>query len=305
VKSFESARAVLVDHSDGMALVVADGRPHSRWLPVGYLEDISVLLGRSVRLFERYREGVLVLSGTAPAQLGFPSEPPATHKAAAGHPALARARASGWIVTEVGPWMTFRGEDSRPRVHVALYPWLGRDQDAAMFPEPHGLATAAEATVVLARFHELAGGAFHASPGCTGIALLRDHYRPQEVATVDAHGAGRGRAAEDWAPGVRLDVDGAPRATQEQAPAVPRWLPAPVRRGAACTWLPRRAPSWRPVICAVPGRCRGPRSVPGSGRSSGRRGMSRGCRRPIGWRPRERGKGSGALWVTGPTMRLL
>lgn len=83
------------------------------------------------------------------------------------HPSLTAARAEGWNVTELSPWMTFwaRGIKS---VHVGLLPFLNRNSFPAYSRELGPM------TYALKRLHDMIGVPYRMTPGTTFIGMVRD-----------------------------------------------------------------------------------------------------------------------------------
>lgn len=130
--------------------------------------DLAQVLTVGERYFSTTREGVIMLAADVHERIGFPAKRPRSDRKM--DAPLAAARSAAWQVSKVGPWMTFYAS-GRPSVHVGLAGWLSRDNHAMHDEDP------ASMTYRMRRFHELTGGAYHGSPGVTGVALLRDrHY---------------------------------------------------------------------------------------------------------------------------------
>lgn len=132
--------------------------------------DMGAVLTLAALLFE-YRPGVVVLTAEAMAELDLaaPGGPPVSDT---DHRVLVSARAAGWKVTRVAPWMSFWRDSSagHPRISVACFPWLDA-KTGPLLREGEPVWGFAEN---LARFHELTGTAFYATPGVTGLALMRE-----------------------------------------------------------------------------------------------------------------------------------
>ena len=279
-----SFHAVTID-PDGTAL---DGTRVTE-TPDGVLSSLPALLARLAPVFEREGAGVVILSGGAAEALCVPLTAPRTPAEAKDHPVLTAPRAVGWRVSAVAPWMTFWGEQ-RPTLHIAVHPALDPQATGPLYdPVPFEMSWHAH------RFHTLTGGAYHATPGVTGVGLLRDGYR--------------GRKAPYWTPGER------------------RW-PAGTRQAEYDLLWERGGPAGgryvhgydaRQMYLAAAGvaqlaigelRHSGPRCRP-SDKTAGYWRIERPTwneRRmpdPLGHRQRGVREGREALWVTTPTLLLL
>lgn len=144
-----------------------DGRTTHR-TPEGTLTSLDLLLGR---LSQHVHPGgaTVILGEGAHELVGLPQRLPA--RQIIDHPALDAARATGWNVSELSPWMTFWRNGS-PSIHIGIGPWL----TPGTFPLDD--QTPAIAQMRLYWFHQWLGVPFHGkTAGLAGIALLRDHYK--------------------------------------------------------------------------------------------------------------------------------
>lgn len=152
------------------------GEVQGQWVrpsvPVGE-QTLSPLLFQASVLFE-HGSGVVLLTRDAMDELGMTGDRAPVGAAADGHPALAHLAENGWNggrAPKLIPWMSFwsdRGANV-PRITVVCFPWL----DSKTGPLWTEGVSAREFAADLARFHELTGSAFYATPGVTGIALMR------------------------------------------------------------------------------------------------------------------------------------
>lgn len=114
--------------------------------------------------------GTVLLARGTHVSLGLPADLPDSPDEY--HPALAAARASGWHISGVAPWMTFWGV-GRPTVHVGVLDWLS----VGSFPllEPTSMVRTTERC---RQFHNLIGAPYHGiHAGLPGITALRNSYR--------------------------------------------------------------------------------------------------------------------------------
>lgn len=275
--------AITVD-PDGTAL---DGTQVTE-APAGMLSGLAALLARVAPLFEAEGAGVVILTGPAAEALNLPLTPLRTATEAKDHPALTGPRAVGWRISQVGSWLTAWADD-RPAVHVAVHPMLRESTGPLLDPDPW------EMSWHLHRFHALAGGPYHTTPGVTGIGLLRDNWRGRKqpywtpnpkrlpVGTRKAEDAMLWEAARPPAGRYRHSYD--QRSMYLAAAGV-----APVALGELSHTGARVLPSGQ-----VAGYWRIERPVWNEHRLPN----------PLGRRPRGVRERGDALWVTGPTMQLL
>lgn len=148
--------------------------------------DLADVLPVGKEWFQATQEGVILLDADVHAGMGFPAKHPANTRGL--DQLLVSARAAGWQVSKVSPWMTFYGP-GRPSVHIGLMGWLGPTNHALHVADDPGAMT-----YRMRRYHELLGAAFHGTPGISGTGLLRDRYRGKSPRWV---GSFKGIAAAD------------------------------------------------------------------------------------------------------------
>lgn len=267
-------------HPDGTVL---NG---DRWaeLPPGALDSLPGLLARVSPLFKLGGQGVIVLTEAAARQLGYPAELPRTAAEAKDHPVLTAPRAAGWRVTGLSGWQTF-WQDTRPSVHVAVHPWLDGKTGPLLDSDPWEMAWH------LHRYAELTGSAYHATPGVTGIGLLRDSYpgRTQPYWTPPTKGLPAGsRAAEADIVWVRSEPATGNLHTYD---ANLMYLSAAGSAHLAVNEL-RHTPRARPAGPELAGYWRIEQPTWHEPRLPS----------PLGWRRKGRGE---PIWITTPTLLLL
>lgn len=160
------SRVLLVD---GGQLMYDDiGELVGSWSAARGTWDLSQLLHEAANVLGA--PGVVLLTAGALADLGigFPMSTRAAEADAADHPVLNSARMFGWMVSRLAPWMSFR-HDHWPTITVACLPWL----DSRTGPLWHEGIPAGEFAADLARYHQLVGVPFYATPGVSGLALMR------------------------------------------------------------------------------------------------------------------------------------
>lgn len=134
--------------------------------PVDGLTDLSKLLARMTAVSHPHGM-TLLLSSKAAQELGFPAKLPG--KLVQDHPVLNGARATGWMVDSISPWMTFLRHNAD--VHVGIVPWLNQRNFMFHNADPSVMVTQ------LYRFHRLIGVPYHGStPGLASLSLLRDFH---------------------------------------------------------------------------------------------------------------------------------
>lgn len=272
--------AMTVD-PDGIAL---DG---TRWTdpPEGIVSGLAGLLARVAPLYERDGSGVVILTGRAAEALSVPLSAPRTAAEAKDHPSLTGARAVGWRISGVGPWMTAWAED-RPAVHIAVHPLLEESTGPLLDPDPWEMSWHCH------RYHELAGGPYHSTPGVSGVGLLRDGCRS--------------RKQPYWTPNPKRMPVATRRAEDVLAWTAPRPPAGRYRHGYDQRAMFLAAAGVTPVAAGEL-RHSGARVQP-SGKVAGYWRIERPAwneprlPNPLGRRPRSE---TGDVWVTGPTLALL
>lgn len=163
--------------------------------------DLSVVLELARFAFVD-RPGVVVLTGEAMAELGIDPVVPSrlgVDRMFENHPVLEAPRARGWNVSGLGPWSLFWSDNAATaRVSVACFPWLSSRTGPLWVQDIAVREFAAD----LARYQELTGSPFYATPGVSGLALMRDVTRlaaaPKWVAPPKISMEGLRHAEDDY-----------------------------------------------------------------------------------------------------------
>jgi hypothetical protein len=117
-------------------------------------------------------DSVLLLTAAMAERLGLGTTPPADldDAARACHPALESARARGWKVSSLSPWMTFHSAvrpADRPAVHVGVLDWM-RDKEL-----PAQGRTPVETAALVHLWQEEFGVPWAGAAGVVGATLTR------------------------------------------------------------------------------------------------------------------------------------
>lgn len=210
--------------------LVTDGGELVEHFYEGRVWNLGAVLTVAMDEFRYYGGGVVVLTTQAMADLGLGLLPP-TAADAPNALALSPARARGWNVSKLGPWMSFYSDNQAwPRISVACMPWL-RSNVGPLWRED---MTAMEFARGLADYHEVLGTRFYATPGVTGLEVMRHRTRLSEEpywAPQDFYAAGKvpkaTRHAEDDYRAWVSPVDGERGGAYEHAyDAVSQYLAA-------------------------------------------------------------------------------
>lgn len=147
--------------------VMGDGKTWARSTEPTMLPE---LLARTVKVADPAGVTLILADGTHEAA-GLPQKLPRGDGKT--HPALEAARAAGWRVSGIDPWMTF-WQPGTPSVHIGVRPWLRRGKGGNF--ELGDNETMVE-QLRLYQFHKMVGTPYHgANSGLAGIDLLRDQY---------------------------------------------------------------------------------------------------------------------------------
>ncbi len=181
----------------GKVLVVGGGRElvdeHGELVThfyEGRVWNLGALLTIAADEFAKFGGGVVLLTTAAMAELGLGLVPP-TAADAPNALVLSPARARGWNVARLSSWMAFYSDNQAwPRISVACLPWL-RSVTGPLWRENIAPGEFARS---LAGYHEVLGTRFCATPGVTGLEVLRGRTRLSEEpywAPKDFYGMGK------------------------------------------------------------------------------------------------------------------
>lgn len=259
----------------------------------GRVWNLGAVLTIAADEFRHFGGGVVLLTTAAMADLGLGLLPP-TAADAPNALVLSPARARGWNVAKLSAWMSFYSDNaSWPRISVACLPWL-RSNVGPLWRE--GMEPL-EFARSLADYHQVVGTRFYATPGVTGLEMMRHRTRLSEEPY--------------WAPVGFYAPGKVPKATRHAEDDYRAWVaPSDGERGGAyehaydavSAYLAAAGAAYLPV---------GELHYAAGGTFDARRGGYWLIELPV-WNlpylPHPAGnhrEGAGPVWVTSPTMELL
>lgn len=114
------------------------------------------------------QECTVLIDRAQAVRMGIPAKLPRSDKMVREHESLQSARADGWRIKELRPWMTFWKPGAKS-VHIGLLQW----SDAVSFA-PYDLSDPGWMTRILATYHDLMGLPYRMTSGVTAMAMIRD-----------------------------------------------------------------------------------------------------------------------------------